>query len=50
MEDKIEITVKRFNYLIKRDLKLSALESGGVDNWSGYDDAMAELYRESEED
>ena len=32
--------------LKQRDLKLSALEGAGVDNWEGYDYAMEELWKE----
>ena len=39
----VQMTANEANYLRKRDAVLSALEAAGVDNWSGYDDAMAEL-------
>jgi len=29
-----------YDQLVDRDFKLSCLESGGVDNWEGYDWAM----------
>ena len=45
MEDKIELTKEEYDILQKRDLKLSALESCGVDNWNGYDDAM-DMYQD----
>lgn len=34
---------KRYARLIEDQDKLNALEQWGVDNWSGYDDAMREL-------
>lgn len=37
------ITSEVYNRLIQRSLKLDALECGGVDNWAGYDEAMAEM-------
>ncbi|MGD6739702.1 lambda-exonuclease family protein [Photobacterium leiognathi subsp. mandapamensis] len=40
----VQMTANEANYLRKRDAILSALEAAGVDNWSGYDDAMAELH------
>jgi hypothetical protein len=49
MEEYISIAVREYKYLLNRDDKLAALESGGVDNWSGYDDAMQELYQDTEE-
>ena len=39
----VQMTANEANYLRKRDAVLSALEAAGVDNWSGYDDAMAAL-------
>jgi hypothetical protein len=36
----IEISKKRLVELEKKETKLLALESGGVDNWEGYDFAM----------
>ena len=34
--DQIIISAARYNYLVKRDAKLSKLEAAGVDNWEGY--------------
>ena len=34
---------KEIRRLQERDRVLSALEGAGVDNWEGYDDAMASL-------
>lgn len=39
----VQMTANEANYLRKRDAVLSALEAAGVDNWSGYDDAIAAL-------
>lgn len=45
------ITEQRYKELLKkieklelRDLKLHCLEEAGVDNWSGYSDAMRDFY------
>lgn len=40
----ISLPENEVKYLRKRDNTLSALEAAGVDNWAGYDDAIAELY------
>ncbi|MAX33704.1 MAG: Heme peroxidase [Halomonadaceae bacterium] len=39
----VEITRKEYDALLAARAKLDALEAAGVDNWSGYDDAMAQL-------
>jgi hypothetical protein len=39
-EPTVTIPLKEYEWLQKRDEKLSALENGGVDNWSGYSDAL----------
>ncbi|PSU69839.1 homogentisate 1,2-dioxygenase [Photobacterium phosphoreum] len=36
----VQMTAKEANYLRKRDAILTALENAGVDNWSGYDNAI----------
>lgn len=38
-----------FDYSRDVESKLNCLEEQGVDNWSGYSDAMAEYYRQKEE-
>lgn len=43
----IMITKKEYDYLIKCDNFLSCLEACGVDNWSGYSDAI-EMANEEE--
>ena len=42
----VTIPVSEWKQLQKASYKLDALEGMGVDNWSGYDDAMDE-YRET---
>ncbi|PSU36569.1 hypothetical protein CTM97_21485, partial [Photobacterium phosphoreum] len=42
----VQMTAKEANYLRKRDAILTALENAGVDNWSGYSNAIAEIYAE----
>ena len=42
MSDMITIKLDEYNVLHKDQLKLTALENNGVDNWPGYDDSMAE--------
>lgn len=39
-EDSVEIFKSEYETLLKAQAKLSALEEAGVDNWSGYGDAM----------
>jgi len=39
----LTITIERYNQLIESDRVLQVLESAGVDNWEGYDDAMLML-------
>ncbi|PSU71355.1 homogentisate 1,2-dioxygenase [Photobacterium phosphoreum] len=39
----IQMTAKEANYLRKRDAILTALENAGVDNWSGYDNALRNI-------
>lgn len=36
----IEISVERFEDLLRTEKILNALEAGGVDNWSGYEYAF----------
>ena len=38
------ITKSEYENLLDRDRMLSALEAGGVDNWSFYEDSLAEYY------
>jgi len=39
----VTITKAEYDELLKDQKKLVALEGAGVDNWCGYDDAMAIL-------
>ena len=39
----VTITRKEYDRLLAAQAMLDALEAAGVDNWSGYSDAMAEL-------
>lgn len=48
-EKMVEITEERLKELEKRDEKLSALESGGVDNWEWYEDSLEEFWKKYEE-
>lgn len=45
MTDLKDVTIPgdRFRELTDAEAKLNALESAGVDNWEGYDDAMESL-------
>lgn len=40
----MEISKKRLRKLERAEYKLNCLESGGVDNWSNYDDALKDYY------
>jgi lactate dehydrogenase-like 2-hydroxyacid dehydrogenase len=44
-EETVVITKKRLRELEDSELKLTALEQAGVDNWDWYDDAMEEYNR-----
>ena len=44
----MEISEKRLQELEMAESKLDALEAGGVDNWAGYDDSLAEYRKENE--
>ena len=49
IEDSNEtITKEEYEDLLDRDRKLSALEAGGVDNWSFYEESLAEFYYKEE--
>ncbi|PSU24715.1 homogentisate 1,2-dioxygenase [Photobacterium phosphoreum] len=39
----VQMTAKEANYLRKRDAILTALENAGVDNWSGYENAVSNI-------
>lgn len=40
----VAISPQRLNELKHAEVTLAALEAGGVDNWEGYDDSIAELH------
>ena len=44
--DIILVSKKEYDDLVKDRIMLSCLQDVGVDNWTGYDDAMAEFRRE----
>lgn len=44
----MSISAKRIKELERAEAKLQALESGGVDNWDFYDDALEGYYAENE--
>ena len=46
----VTISQKEYARLIRADNKLEALECCGVDNWSGYSDAMEELHQNEDEE
>lgn len=41
-EETVTIPKAEYEALQRRSFKLSCLECGGVDNWSGYDDSLSE--------
>jgi hypothetical protein len=43
MAEPVQINQERYEYLIRRDAVLSALEAGGVDNWEWYDEALSNV-------
>ncbi|MEK5036272.1 hypothetical protein MKY96_33005 [Paenibacillus sp. FSL R7-0302] len=42
----IEIPMEEYHELLRRSEKLECLENCGVDNWSGYGDAMTMMEEE----
>lgn len=42
--EQVTISRKEYDRLLAAEAKLDALEAHGVDNWTGYSDAMEELY------
>lgn len=44
VESTVTISLDKYEMLLERSFKLECLERQGVDNWSGYDDAMQEFY------
>jgi hypothetical protein len=39
----VSISMREYHHLQQCEAELDALKAHGVDNWSGYDDAMASL-------
>lgn len=39
----VNLFLWRYQELVEKEQKLEALESWGVDNWEGYDDAMRSI-------
>lgn len=48
-QETVTITRELYNSLCEDSEKLTYLESWGVDNWGGYDDAMA-AFRDAQEE
>ena len=46
----ITISVVEYTQLLDAQNKLSALKSGGVDNWEWYSESLADYYAEKEKD
>jgi len=46
----VTITQEEYNRLLNSEKELDALECYGVDNWSGYGDAMSSLHNEEEDE
>ena len=40
MKNVVTMSLERYRILVEAEETLLALEAWGVDNWSGYDDAM----------
>lgn len=50
MDDVVTISKKEYKFLLEESRFLACLESAGVDNWSGYDDAILMCYGEGSDD
>ncbi len=46
----VAVPKEQYEQLLKRDLKLTALEIAGVDNWEGYEFAMDIYYEKCPEE
>jgi len=44
----VKVEYKDYQYLLKRDEELSALESGGVDNWEWYGESLKNYFEDEE--
>jgi hypothetical protein len=49
-QDMVTISREEFERLNDRDFKLSCLESGGVDNWQWYSEALEDYWKKHEND
>ncbi|QBX32938.1 hypothetical protein [Enterococcus phage vB_EfaS_PHB08] len=47
MQDTVIISYSEYERLVKAEAFLNALEAAGVNNWSGYGDAL-DMYEEEE--
>lgn len=45
-EEKVTISKKEYDSLIKSQHILNALEQGGVDNWEWYGDSIRDYFKE----
>ena len=50
MKETVTISKEEYESLLEDSDKLLALEGAGVDNWSGYDEAMEMMREMNEED
>mgnify|MGYP007070000574 CR=1 FL=1 len=46
--EQVTITKQRYDELLRAEAELLALENYGVDNWSGYGEAMQSLHEEED--
>jgi hypothetical protein len=46
----VTITKKEYEELLEKSRKYDALRDWGVDNWSGYSDAMQNYYKDYSEE
>jgi len=49
-DETITISKKKYEELLDSEWMLTCLESAGVDNWSGYEYAMEEYHKTSEDE
>ena len=45
----VEITQEEYGSLVRDSIELQCLHAAGVDNWEGYDEAMAMFAEEMED-
>jgi len=46
-EEVIELSIKRYEALLKAELMLLALERNGVDNWGWYSEAYQDYFKDA---